>query len=71
MQRSSATALTLADNATEILSVGGLGTFIANAGDVLIADAGVVTLGLLAASGTNVTVFEDDAMQIQSIAADR
>jgi hypothetical protein len=35
----------------------------------LIADAGTVTLGVLAASGTNVTVFEDDAMQIQSIAA--
>jgi hypothetical protein len=59
------TAITLADNATEILSVGGLGTFIANAGDVLVADAGVVTLG----AGTTITVFEDDAMQIQSIAA--
>jgi hypothetical protein len=63
------TSITLADNATETLSIGGLGTFTANAGDVLIADAGTVTLGLLAASGTNVTVFEDDAMQIQSIAA--
>ena len=61
--------VTLADDAGSLLLVVGDGEFFATRGDVTVADAGMVTLGSLSASGANITVFEDDAMQIQSLAA--
>jgi hypothetical protein len=61
--------VTLADNAGDLLLVVGEGEFFATSGDVMVADKGTVTLGSLSASGANITVFEDDAMQIQSLAA--
>jgi hypothetical protein len=61
--------ISLADGASDVLTVNGNAEFLASSGNITIAQAGTVTLGSLFASGTTITVFEDDAMQIQSIDA--
>ncbi len=63
------TTITLSDNTTDVLNIGGSVEFTATSGIVSIDAAGTVTLGDLSASGTNIKIYEDASTTLSHVLA--